>query len=136
MQAAVIEPSLIGSEAVEAFPAGSPLFREGEIPRGVYVIRTGEVDVVFAARNGNTRPFALAGPGQILGLSAVVTRRPHECSAITRTRCEIGFISQEALFRALEEVPAVRFQVLRILSSEVNAAYDAMRSRVYLNHAG
>ena len=130
MQTAVIESSLTASETSQVLAPGSPLFREGEEPRGVYVIRSGEVDLFFATRNGDVKPLhvASAGAGQVLGLSTVVTHRPYDCSAIAHTLCEVGFIDQDALFRALEETPSVWFNVLRILSSEVNAAYDEMRT--------
>jgi CRP-like cAMP-binding protein len=128
MQTALIEPSLAESETLQSLPAGTPLFREGEEPRGVFVVRSGEVDISFTARDGTIKPLSIATAGQILGLSSVVMRRPHDCTAIARTRCELGFIDQDALLHALEDTPAVRFNVLRILSSEVNGAYDAMRN--------
>lgn len=98
------------------------------MPAGVYSLYSGQVDLLFAARNGDMRPLRVAGSGQILGLSAVLMRRPHDCSAITRVPCEVGFIPRDEFLRVLEEHPEVWFSVLRLLSNDVNAVYDDMRA--------
>ena len=104
------------------------LFLEGESPAGVYVLRSGEVDLLFGARNGEVKALRVANPVQILGLSAVVMGRPHDCSATARTQCDVGFIEGTDFLRALEEGPAFRFSVLRLLSRDVNSVYDDMRA--------
>jgi len=104
------------------------LLLEGETPAGVYILHSGEVDLLFAARNGNVKPLRVATPGQILGLSAVVMQGPNDCSAITRVPCEVGFIPRDEFLRVLEERPSVWFSVLRLLSNDLNAVYDDMRA--------
>lgn len=108
--------------------AGETLLLEGEMPAGVYSLHSGEVDLLFAARNGDMRALRVATSGQILGLSAVLMSRPHDCSAITRVPCEVGFIPRDEFLRVLEQHPSVWFSVLRILSNDVNGVYDDMRA--------
>jgi CRP-like cAMP-binding protein len=131
MQTAALEVPLTGSESLLSWPAGASLFHEGEEPLGVYVLRSGEVELSFATRQGKTRSLRVARSGQILGISAVVMHRAHECTAIARTRSEVAFISREAFLRSLEETPSLWFGVLHILSGDVNAAYDTMRSMAH-----
>jgi CRP-like cAMP-binding protein len=120
--------SLAPYETVEAWPSGKLLFRESEVPRGVYVLLSGEVDLLFSSRTGQARPLRIATSGHILGLSCVVSGRPHDCSATTRTSCVTGFIAKEKLTTLLDENPALWFSVLQILSSEINSCYDCMRT--------
>ncbi|MFL6244767.1 MAG: Crp/Fnr family transcriptional regulator [Thermoanaerobaculia bacterium] len=128
MNHSIIETSLADRETLIRLRGGEVLFREGEMPRGVYVLHSGTVKLLFAARNGNEKPLREAQPGQILGLSCVVTRRVHDCTATAAGSCEVAFIEREDFLRALDDSPAVWFSVLRVLSSEVNAVYDDMRS--------
>jgi len=109
------------------FEAGDTLFREGEDPSGIYILRAGEVDLLFSTRNGTMKPLRVAHQSQILGLSCVVNRQSHDCTAIARTVCEVSYIERADFLRALLERPAVWFSVLRLLSSDINAAYDDMR---------
>ncbi|MEO8033015.1 MAG: cyclic nucleotide-binding domain-containing protein [Acidobacteriota bacterium] len=123
-----IEAPLTSSERLQNRVAGEMLFQEGEDPAGVYVVHSGSVDLLFSPRTGAAKPLRVASPGQILGLSAVVMQRPHDCSATARDTCEIGFIPREEFLRVLAERPTVWFSVLRLLSRDVNAVYDDMRT--------
>jgi CRP-like cAMP-binding protein len=107
---------------------GDTLFREGDEARGVYVLQSGQVDLLFCSRKGEAKPLRVAQAGQILGLSCVVTQRPHDCSATAATPCKVGFIDSGAFQRVLTECPAVWFSVLRLLSSDVNAVYEDIRA--------
>ena len=115
-------------ETVEARPAGKVLFQENESPHGVWVLLSGEVDLVFSSRAGQAKPLRIAGAGQILGLSCVVSGRSHDCSATTRTACVTGFIPKEHFLSLLDENPTLWFSVLQTLSSEINSCYDCMRT--------
>jgi CRP-like cAMP-binding protein len=118
--------------------AGETLFSEGGIPDGVYVLHAGEVELVFAPREGEPKPLRVVSPGRILGLSSVVMQRPHDCSAIARTECEVGFVEREEFLRSLEKSPAIWLSVLGMLSSDVNAVYHDMRTLAlgYVRHGG
>ncbi|HYR29270.1 MAG TPA: cyclic nucleotide-binding domain-containing protein [Thermoanaerobaculia bacterium] len=128
MSRSIIETNLADRETLIRFSAGQTLFREGETPRGVYVLHSGTVDLLFSARDGSAKPLREAQPGQILGLSCVVTQRPHDCTATAAEPCEVAFIERDDFLRALDDSPAVWFSVLRVLSSEVNAVYDDIRT--------
>jgi CRP/FNR family transcriptional regulator len=120
--------SLAPYELIETWPAGIVLFRETEDPAGVYVLLSGDVDLVFASRAGVVKPLRIAGAGQILGLSCIVSGRPHDCSATTRTSAVTGFIPKTAFLKLLDENPPLWFSVLQMISSEINSCYDCMRT--------
>ena len=115
-------------EMIETWPSGIPLFREAESPAGVYVLLSGEVDLVFASRAGVVKPLRIAAAGQILGLSCIVSGRPHDCSATTRTTAVTGFIPKSTFLKLLDENPPLWFSVLQMISSEINSCYDCMRA--------
>jgi CRP/FNR family transcriptional regulator len=107
---------------------GEVIFRESEAARGVYVVHSGEIDLVFHERDGQRRLLHVDDPGRILGLSAVVSGKPHDCSATTLTPCVIGFLERHAFISALDSSPTVRFRVLELLSHDVNSSYRRMRA--------
>jgi CRP/FNR family transcriptional regulator len=112
----------------EHYPAGKVIFRDGEEPRGIYILQSGQVDLIYSSRNGYTKPLRIAAEGQILGVSDVVARRSHDCTATCRTNVEAGFIPRDEFLRVLDTNPAVWFRVLQLLSEDVNSCYDCMRS--------
>jgi len=115
-------------ETVEGWPAGKLLFRESESPRGVYVLLSGEVDLLFSSRSGQAKPLRIAEAGQILGLSCVVSGRQHDCSATARSSVVTGFIAKDKFLSLLDENPALWFSILQMLSTDINSCYDCMRT--------
>ena len=110
-------------ETIQVWPPGKLLFREGEPATGVYVIHSGEIEICFA-----DRPLLSARPGQILGLASVVGNKPLDSSATTRTDCITGFVDTGRFLRLLDEKPQLWIDVLRLISSSINACWDCMRS--------
>jgi CRP/FNR family transcriptional regulator, polysaccharide utilization system transcription regulator len=123
-----IHDALTDIAAFESYPAGRVIFRDGEEPRGIYILESGQVDLIYASRNGHTKPLRVATEGQILGVSDVVARRSHDCTATCSTSVDVGFIPRDEFLRVLDTNPAVWFRVLQLLSEDVNSCYDCMRS--------
>lgn len=128
MTETVIHDALSGIAAIESCPAGKILFREGEEPRGIYILASGRVDLIYSSRHGSTKPLRHAGEGQILGVSDIVAGRCHGCTATCRTNADIGFVPRDELLRMLDTNPSVWFRVLQLLSEDVNSCYDCMRT--------
>jgi CRP/FNR family transcriptional regulator, cyclic AMP receptor protein len=117
-----------GIEQVGQWPAGSMLFREGDVPRGIYVVHSGSVDLVFSSRNGVTKPLRTIHPGEVVGLSDAVSNMPHDCTATVRVPSRIGFVAIAKLRKLLEERPATWFAVAEVLSADINACWGTMRA--------
>jgi CRP/FNR family transcriptional regulator len=62
-------------------PTGSILFTEGHMPRIVSVVCNGRVKLTRSSQDGKTLLVKVARPGDVLGLSAALSRLPHEVTA-------------------------------------------------------
>jgi len=109
-------------ERIESVARGALLFREGTEPEGVYYLHSGQVNLRF-----KDKPLLNAGPGEILGLTCVMSGRRHDCSATTRTECVTGFVEKHRFLHLLEEKPALWLTVLRMISSNINSCWECMR---------
>jgi CRP-like cAMP-binding protein len=122
-----IESALPEHQTLEVWPAGRTLFYEGEEPRGVYVIHSGTVDLIFSAKDGRAKALNEVRAGQIIGLSSVFSHRPHDYTATVHSTSNLGFVDEATFHRLLETTPEMLFDVLRLLSEDVNACYECMR---------
>ncbi len=61
------------------FPAGEPLFKEGEAAEALYILRAGEVDIVYQLHVDEGRVVDTAVAGDLIGWSALV--EPFRCTA-------------------------------------------------------
>lgn len=114
-------------EDIQRWPAGSVLLNEGSEPRGIYIIHTGQVDLVFSSRNGVRKALRTVRPGEILGLSEIVSGTVSESTATTRTSSRIGFIGAEKLRCMLEENPSLWLEVAADLCVDLSSCWQSMR---------
>jgi CRP/FNR family cyclic AMP-dependent transcriptional regulator len=123
-----VDDVLAPYETIEKVPAGKTLFREGTDPAGVWVLHSGQVELTCAAKGGAAMPLLAVDAGQILGLTSIVSGRSHDASAVARKSSVVGFIQKDRFLRLLDEKPALWLSVLRMISTDINACWDCMRS--------
>ena len=101
--------------AARAVPAGTPLFRQGEPSRGLYVVAEGRVRVFRHARDGRERTLGVHGPGDALGEVPFLDGGPHPASAVAETDARLLFLSRDDFERLCRAHPEVAAGVIREL---------------------
>jgi len=110
------------------YPAGSLLFDQGHEPAGIFLLRAGRVKLYVSSATGKTIVLQIAGSGEVLGLSSAVSGVPYECAAQTVGPCRLRFIPRENLLHLLRQQPESCWQVVRILSEDLDGAYERLRA--------
>jgi len=112
------------------YPGSALLFVEGQMARGAFVLCTGRVKLLTTSREGKVLIFRIAGPGEVLGLSAVLSGQTHEISAETSGACQVNFLDRQALLAAIESSPEFGLHASLALSREFQAAYRDIHALV------
>ena len=84
---------------------GESLFLESEMPKCVFVLCSGRIKISVSSREGKTAILRIAGPGEILGLSAAMSGTPHETSAEAVELCRVKAIRVNDFLRFLQKYP-------------------------------
>jgi CRP/FNR family transcriptional regulator, cyclic AMP receptor protein len=113
---------------VNAYPRGTILFREGQPPRGIFLLCNGRAKLSLCSDSGKRLTLRLAGPGEVLGLSALLSGRPYEVTAEILDSAQVAVIKRKELIRFLREHRDACLQVVQLLSRDVHTAYDRVRS--------
>ena len=116
------------AERVERYAPGHTLFTEGEEPRGIFIVHSGEVDLVFSTRNGVRKPLRTVRTGETLGLSDIVSQSRYDCTAVTRVASRIGFVPLDEILRMLDDDPSLWFGVAATLSTAMSSCWASQRS--------
>lgn len=111
-----------------AYPGGALLFLEKHEPRGVFVLCEGEVKLTISSSEGKTLILKIAKPGDILGLTAVLSGRPYEVSAETLHPCQIAFVRRNDFLRFVSKHPEVSQAIVEQLSSSYHGACERLRT--------
>lgn len=105
------------------FPPGATLFVEGQIPRGVFVLCSGKVKLSTSSRDGKVLILKMAAPGEMLGLSAVISGGEYELTAETAMPCQVNYVAREPLLELLQRYGEAGLRSAQALSREFQAAY-------------
>ncbi|MDB5590219.1 cyclic nucleotide-binding domain-containing protein [Enterovirga sp.] len=98
------------------------LFREGERSDGGYVVLSGEI----AASRAASGEVTLAGPGSLVGRTALFVRIVRPASAIAREPTTLLRISPTLMRRLLEEFPSAAGEVREALAQDLTELSDGL----------
>jgi CRP-like cAMP-binding protein len=124
----VITAALAPCETTRIHGPNEVIFAEGAEATGLYILHSGEADLIFQTKTGVARPLIRALAGDVLGLSCVMSGRPHESTATARSTCITGFVPGDQFRALLQEEPDLWLPVLRLISENVNSCWDCMRA--------
>lgn len=116
---------------------GEFLFKEGEAPKGLYMVKSGAVKVVVNRPNArgrvNSPEFVvkIVGPGEFFGFKALVQGANHGFYAKTVRPSEIQVFSKDAVTQALAGVNGV-FRKLVIQAIQDLEAHEQTTQMHYL----
>uniref|UniRef100_E6QN95 Transcriptional regulator, Crp/Fnr family n=1 Tax=mine drainage metagenome TaxID=410659 RepID=E6QN95_9ZZZZ len=116
---------------------GAKLFAEGDPARNVFVICSGQVKVFSSSRDGRIMILKIAGPGDLLGLNAVLAEVPHEVTAETIEPCQVKTMRKEEFVRFLHAHGIASMHAAQSLSAEYMTVFnDARRLALSSSAAG
>lgn len=115
-------------KSVSVVPRGSMLFTEGRQPKGIFVLCDGRAKLSVCSENGKRLMLRIAGPGEVLGLSASMSGNPYELTAEILDTSQVAFVRRKELLKFLREHRDACLQVVHLLSQDLHTAYDRVRS--------
>ena len=110
------------------YPRNTILFAEGRPVRGIYLLCDGRARLSICAGVGKRLTLRIAGPGEVLGLEAMLSNTPYEITAELIDSSQVVFVRRKELTKFLREHPDVCMQVVRMLSQDLHGAYERVRS--------
>ena len=85
-----------------SYPGNAILFVESQMPRGAYVLCSGKVKLSTTSREGKVLVLKIVEPGEVIGLSAMISGSAYEMTAETVGPCLVNFVEREGLLRLME----------------------------------
>lgn len=101
------------------------LFHAGQAFDYVYAIRSGSVKTFITTEDGRVQITGLHVPGELLGLSAIESKR-YTCEAAALESTSVCKVAVERLEEVAAEVPAIHYHMLRIMSHQIKHDEELM----------
>ena len=106
------------------YPRGALLFVEGESPRGLFVLCSGQARLTASSREGKSITLRGVEPGEVLGLSTVISQGTYPVTAETLAPSQVNFVPGPAFLRFLQRHADVSLRVAEHLSMELHKAWQ------------
>jgi len=98
----------------KAFAPGEVVFAEGDKGDFMYVVRSGELEIV---RDGIVAETL--GPGGIFGEMALIDGSPRSATVRAKTDCEVAPINEKSFVFLVHETPYFAVAVMRTLADRL-----------------
>ncbi len=116
------------------FPEHAVVLVEGQSPWGIFIICQGRVKLSTTSREGKTLIVRIAGPGEVLGLHAVVTGGPYELTVETMQPCQLNFVGREDMLHFLSGHADASLHATQHLARDCSDSYGVVRA-IGLSHS-
>jgi CRP/FNR family transcriptional regulator, cyclic AMP receptor protein len=129
LPAALID--IMEKEAITTtYPTGAVLFAEGQVPRGVFIVRRGRVKLSISGGDGRTLILRMVDVGCPMGVAAVVSGRQYEATAETQEPSEISFLRQSDLLRLMRVHGELALWVTQHISADYASTCREIRDLI------
>ncbi|HEV2618527.1 MAG TPA: Crp/Fnr family transcriptional regulator [Acidobacteriaceae bacterium] len=110
------------------YPGRATIFDEGQTSTAIYVICSGHAKLSASSRDGRTMILKIAGPGDILGLGAMLESKPYELRAETLEHCAFKSIRRQEFLDFLDRFGEASRHSAQMLAKDYREAFlDARR---------
>jgi CRP/FNR family transcriptional regulator, cyclic AMP receptor protein len=96
---------------------------EGQRAKGVYILCSGSVKLLTYSERGKSIILRIAEPGEVLGLSEVISGIPYENTAQASEDCNVSFIKARDFVEFISRHHEAALNALRQLSSNNHQAH-------------
>jgi CRP/FNR family transcriptional regulator len=108
-------------------PGTTVLFAEEQEPLNILFLLEGKVKLTMNSSGGKRLTLRIAGPGDVLGLAAVVSGSPYEITAVAQFPCRVRAIPRKIFLDLLLRNPIAWQNSARLLGSECKRGCEHLR---------
>lgn len=103
------------------FAPAQTIFRQGEKGQSLYILVSGRVKVHIGDRT-----LVELSQGSCFGEMSVFDAEPRSASITTLERCECLLLTQQQLYEAVDEMPGIAVNLIRLLSRRIRDLNQAL----------
>ena len=113
----------------KAVEPGTVLFAEGDRDGALYVLVSGEVEIL----KGDFQVNIVSEPGAVFGEMSILLKNPHMATVRARKSCQVHMIPDGEAF--LRSNPGTAYDLLRIMASRLHGVTNYLSNLNQFIHA-
>ena len=128
--------SIAGRIELREFAEGETIFREGDPPEHLFVIREGAIEIVASLPDGGEEVQRTLGPGRILGELGILGGHARTASARAAEPSELWAVEREGFLELYESEPTVSVEIASSMATYLLDADGVAEDLLFLNLEG
>jgi CRP-like cAMP-binding protein len=116
---------------IESYSKGKPIFKEGELPKGIYLVKNGKVEISKNTADGWKQTLAILEANRIFGeLSIIEDRKTHGADATAIEATEVYLVKTEDL-KAFEKTDTnMMYKIMRTIARVMSRNLHSMNENL------
>jgi len=105
------------SKEFNSYEAGEIVFNSGSVALEMYVVKKGEVDIIY-----NEQVIETLNPGEIFGEMALIDDKPRSATAVAKTECQLVSIDKEKFSFLIQQSSVgsdFAIQVMKVMAERI-----------------
>jgi CRP/FNR family transcriptional regulator, polysaccharide utilization system transcription regulator len=103
------------------------LFKEGEVPTGLYNITKGKIKVYRTGNEGKEQIVRLSNQGDLVGYRALIGHDDYRNGAATLEETTVCFIPKDIVLRIMEDNSVIYKRIIQLLSDDLRYAEQKIK---------
>jgi CRP/FNR family transcriptional regulator, cyclic AMP receptor protein len=103
------------------FPAGSVVFKRGDLGSTMYVVQSGVIEMVIG-----DKVVEVCGPNEAIGFMSMIDSAPRSSTARVKEDCEVSVIDQRKFRFMVDEVPNFALYIMGAMARRIRGMGNAM----------
>ncbi|QPC81398.1 cyclic nucleotide-binding domain-containing protein [Phototrophicus methaneseepsis] len=109
------------AEDIETFNAGDIIFEQGDEGKAMYVVRSGEVTILY-----NDTELATLGENEFFGEMTLVDDTNRSAKAMAKTDCVVVPVDKGRFLFLVHETPTFALQVMNVMSQRLRKMHEVL----------
>lgn len=110
-------------------PKGALVCRQGGAANGVFVLCTGKAQASTTTPEGRTVVVGEVSPGEIIGVSAVLSGTPYKTTVEITEQCQLNYLAREEFLEMVQNDPDIGSHVVLQILHDSGAAVPELSLR-------
>lgn len=117
-----ISKSISGFKADGVYQPGDLIFRSGDLPVGLFSVRSGVVKLESLSEDGDAHTLKLVGPGSVLGYRSFFKGDAYKKSAIAMEATQVCFLPRKEVMELFTCHPELGLKLINQLTQDLDLA--------------
>lgn len=92
---------------------GDSLFKEGDETKGIYLVRSGKVEISKVTQDAWKQTLAVLTPGHFFGELSIMEKRLHEANAVALEKADLFLLKKEVFEKMEKENPVLAMEIFK-----------------------